>query len=549
MHDWKELVRVRVSPLPLEPSRREEIIEELSQQLEDAYNEALAGGATDSEALQRSLGQFKDWEDLRKNVFHAVKATELPVWQQSGILSPRRPSVWIALVLSLAFFALFGFRQALSTQLVPLGSSWSDRAFSSRTLDHMQRQAIVHGDSRALAFVALHQPDINIAAGAAEKAIALDPQLTWISARFAQTQISAFDPAPWISRLKAWDPENAFPHLLEAGQAFDPRSIPTAWERHGSALLPPRLIAVDSNFRLPMQKAFAAPRYDSYAAQRFDLDRTVLQQQGWDRPDLLIQAVSSRPLPNLQAVRAYAEYLVMDLGESAEKTGRFQDAAAQYQTAAQFGVRMQQAATGIERLIAMAIRQQSYEHIVALLRQQGRAEDATLLEPSLGDLHDGFAFRAREYRSPNISASRAASLVWFFGVLVIALGVFALAWLASVILLRWQKNGGSLLNNFASVVSIAPPSLLLASLCLYCVYYPYIRHINQFESGDQLFRDLLPFWESLAGPWMYRGFWLNILIWPTSWCVAVAALGVVTLRWIAARRERASLHEEQRTRR
>jgi hypothetical protein len=192
----------------------------------------------------------------------------------------------------------------------------------------------------------------------------------------------------------------------------------------------------------------------------------------------------------------------------------------------------------------MRIRQQSYEHIVALLRLQGRAEEAALLEPSLGDLHDAFAFKAREFRSADISAGRAASLVLFFGALVIALGVAALAWLSSVILLRWEKNGAGLLNNFASVAGIAPPSLLLACLCLYRAYYPYVRHINQFESGDQLFRELLPFWESLAGPWMYRGFWLNMLIWPAVWCVVIAAVGVITLRWIAARRESQSLHEQ-----
>jgi hypothetical protein len=546
MHDWKELVRVRLSPLPLEPSRREEIIEELSQQLEDAYTDARAAGADDSEALQRSLSQFKDWEDLRKNVLHAVNAAKLPVWQQSGILSPRRLWVWTALVLSLALFALFGFRQALATLSISLGSSSSDRMFSARMLDPIERQAIVQGDSRVLAFVALHHPDINMAAGAAEKAIALDPDLTWISARFAQAQTPAFDPAPWMARLKAWDPDNAFPYLLEADQFFDPRSFGGAWERRGAVLEPPGAIAVESDFRLPMQKAFTVPKYDSFAAQRFELDRTVLQQQGWDRPDLLIQAVGSRPIPNLQAIRAYAEYLVIDLGEAAEKAGRFQEAAAQYQTAAQFGVHMQRSATGLERLIAMGIRQQSCEHIVALLRLQDRAGEAALLEPSLGDLHEAFAFKVREYRSANVSADRAASLVLFFGVLVIALAVATLAWSGSVILLRWEKNGSRLLNNFAAVAAIAPPSLLLASLCLYGAYYPYIRHINQFESGDQLFRELLPFWESLAGPWIYRGFWLNMLIWPAAWCVAIAAVGVTTLRWIAARRESEGIHEEWR---
>ena len=544
MHDWKELVRVRLSPLPLEPGRREEIIEELAQQLEGAYTEALAGGASDSEALQHSLAQFKEWEDLRKNVFHAVQAAELPVWQQSGILSPRRPWVWTALILALALFTLFGFRQALATLSIPLGSSWSDRVFSARTLDHIESRAIAQGDSRALAFVALHHPDINLAAGAAEKAIALDPHLSWISARFAQAHAPALDSAPWIARLEAWDRDNAFPYLLEADQFFDPSSFGGAWELHGAALLPPRVLAVDSDFRRSMQKAFAAPKYDSYASQRFELDRTVLQQQGWDRPDLLIKAVGSRPIPNLQAVRTYAEYLVIDLGETAEKAGRLQDAAAPYQTAAQFGVHMQQGAPGIEHLIALGIRQQSYEHIVALLRLEGRAEEAALLEPSLGDLHDALRFKAREFRSADVSASRAASLVLFFGVLVVALAVATLAWLPAVVALRWTENASSLLNNFASLAAIAPPSLLLASLCLYGAYYPYIRHLNQFESGEQLFRELRPFWESLAGPWMYRGFWLNMLIWPAIWCAAIAALGVITIRWIAIRRESVSLHEE-----
>jgi hypothetical protein len=542
MHDWRELVRARLSPLPLEPGRREEIIEELAQQLEDAYAEALAGGASDREALRRSLAQFKDWEDLRKNVFHAVKAAELPVWQQSGILSPRRPWVWTALILSLALFALFGFRQALAALSIPLGNSWSERAFSARTLDLIERRAIVQGDSRALAFVALHHPDINDAAGAAEKALALDPRLTWISARFAQAQTPALNPVPWIGRLKAWDPDNAFPYLLEADRFFDPRAFGAAWERHGAVLEPPRAIVSESDFRLPMEKAFAALRYDSYASRRFELDRSILQQQGWDRPGLLIQAIASRPIPNLLAVRTYTEYLVIDLGETAEKAGHFQEAAAQYQTAAQFGAHMQRAAPGIERLIAMGIRKQSYEHLVALLRLQGRAEQAALLEASLGDLHDAVGFMAREFHSADVTAGRAASLVLFFGVLVIALGVATLAWLVAVLTLRWKQNVCGVLNQFASVARIAPPSMFLASLCLYGAYYHYMRHINQFESGDELLGELLRFWESLAGTWMYRGFWL-MLIWPTLWCIAIAAVGVITLRWVAIRRQSESLNE------
>ncbi len=545
MHNWKELVRVRLTPLPLEASRREEIIEELAQQLEEAYHETRSGGASDSEALHRSIAQFKDWEDLRKDVFHAVKAEELPVWQQNGILSPRRPVVWIALILSLALLGLFGFRQALGTLAVPFAKNpWADRSLSSRSLGKIERQALTRGDSRTLAFVALHHPDINEAAGAAERAIALEPRLTWISARFAQARATELDPAPWIARLKAWDPANAFPYLLEADRAFNPRSSGGAWERRGAGLAPPWAIPVEPDFRLPMQKAFAAPRYDTYAAQRFELDQAVLQQRGWDRPHLLMLTVQSQPVPNLHAIRTYADYLVMNLGESAEKAGRKDEAFAQYQTAAQFGARMQQGTSLIERLIARAIRQQAYEHLVPLLRQQGRADEAALLEASLADVRETCAARAAERRSGEIAAGRAVSLVLCSGVLVVVLGFVALAWLAAVLVLRWKQNASSLLNSFASAARFAPPALLLAGVWFYSAYYPFLRHINQFESADQLTRDLLPFWDSLTEPWINRGFWLNLLLWPTVWCIVIAILGLITLRWMATRRQDGAQHEE-----
>jgi hypothetical protein len=543
MHDWKELVRVRLTPLSLEATRREEIIEELAQQLEEAYHEAVAGGASDSEALHRSLAQFKNWEELRKDVFRAVKAEELPVWQQNGILSPRRPMVWIALVLSFALLGLFGFRQALGTLSVSFAQSpWTNRLLSARSLGKIERQALAQGDSRALAFVALHHPDVNEAAGAAEKAIALDPRLFWISARFAQADPPESDPAPWIARLKSWDPDNAFPYLLEADQAFNPRSFGGAWELRGARLAPPHASAVESDFRLPMERAFAASRYDTYGAQRFDLDRAVLQQQGWDRPDLLLRSVESQPIPNLQAIRTYVGYLVVDVGETAEKAGHKEEAISQYQAAAQFGARMQQGTSLIERLIGMATRQQAYEHLVPVLRQQGRAEEAALLEVSLADIRNALAAERAERGWGEIAAGRAASLVVFSGVLVVALGLAAVAWLAAVVVLRWKENASSLLNRFASVASLAPPVLLLAGLWFYNAYYPFMRHVSQFESGEQLARDLLPFWDNLS--WMNGGFGLNMLFWPAVWCMAIAVFGVITLHWVAMRRQAAARHQE-----
>jgi hypothetical protein len=539
VHDWKEIVRGRLSPLPLEPGRQEEVIEELSHQLEDAYKEALAGGASEPEALRRSLAQFNDWENLRKDVFRAVKAEELPVWQQRGILSPKRPWVWATLVLSLALLALSGFRQSLATLSAPFKADpWEESFFSKRTLGQMERQAIAQSDARALAFVALHHPDIKEAALAAEKAIALDAQLTWISSRFSRAYPLEHNPAPWIARLKAWDPDNAFPYLLEAGAFFDKASSETGWMSR-SPLEQRRAMAAESDFLSPMQKAFAAPKYDNYAAQRFELDRAVFQQQGWDRPDLLMFAEASRTFPNLLATRTYAEYLVEDVGGAAERAGRNEEAVAQYQLVGQFGVRLQRAPNDlIERLIGIAIRLIAYKHLSPLLRHQGHIEEAALVESQVADLHDSAGLE-RKYRLNEDTANRAAPLVLISGVLVLVFAAATLAWLGSVVLLRWKENGSSLLNYFASVASAAPLLLLLASLSLYSAYYPYVRDIGQFESESQLYRDLGPFWANLAGVWSTynRGSWLNMMLWPTVWCIVVAVMGTIILRWVASRRQ------------
>jgi predicted permease len=60
MPDWAEDVRPRLSPLRLSPTRENEIVEELSQHLEDRWRELLAGGASEDEARRLALAEFHD---------------------------------------------------------------------------------------------------------------------------------------------------------------------------------------------------------------------------------------------------------------------------------------------------------------------------------------------------------------------------------------------------------------------------------------------------------------------------------------------------------
>ena len=55
MPDWKAEVKARLAGLNLSPARELEIIEELSQHLQDRYEQELSRGATEEEAQREAL--------------------------------------------------------------------------------------------------------------------------------------------------------------------------------------------------------------------------------------------------------------------------------------------------------------------------------------------------------------------------------------------------------------------------------------------------------------------------------------------------------------
>jgi len=60
MPDWPAYVRPRLSTLRLSPVREAEIVEELSQHLDDRWQELIAGGASPDEAARLALADFSD---------------------------------------------------------------------------------------------------------------------------------------------------------------------------------------------------------------------------------------------------------------------------------------------------------------------------------------------------------------------------------------------------------------------------------------------------------------------------------------------------------
>jgi len=129
MPDWPSYVRAHLPALHVKPEREAEIIAELSQQLDQAYDEAIAGGAAPIEAAARAQAQLGDWDRLARG----IEGVEPPAPRLAGISGDvryalrflrRNPVFTAAATVTLAFgiggnTAVFSIADALLLHSLP----------------------------------------------------------------------------------------------------------------------------------------------------------------------------------------------------------------------------------------------------------------------------------------------------------------------------------------------------------------------------------------------------------------------------------------------
>ncbi|HSO74998.1 MAG TPA: hypothetical protein VLU47_09175 [Blastocatellia bacterium] len=69
--DWKTYVREHLVSLQLDRQRELEMVDEMAQHLEAVYEEALADGASEQEALASAAAHVKDWRLLECELIRA----------------------------------------------------------------------------------------------------------------------------------------------------------------------------------------------------------------------------------------------------------------------------------------------------------------------------------------------------------------------------------------------------------------------------------------------------------------------------------------------
>ena len=74
MPNWKSLVRARLNPLPVDPARAGDIVDELAQHVADHHAELVASGVRDEEAIERALAPLDDRSHVAAEIARADRA-------------------------------------------------------------------------------------------------------------------------------------------------------------------------------------------------------------------------------------------------------------------------------------------------------------------------------------------------------------------------------------------------------------------------------------------------------------------------------------------
>ncbi|HSE40431.1 MAG TPA: hypothetical protein VLH08_06655, partial [Acidobacteriota bacterium] len=79
MDDWKKYVRDHFQTSNIRPEREAEIVEELAQQLDEVYNDALRNGLNEEQARNAVDQHIPDWGKFAATVARAQQKQTKPL--------------------------------------------------------------------------------------------------------------------------------------------------------------------------------------------------------------------------------------------------------------------------------------------------------------------------------------------------------------------------------------------------------------------------------------------------------------------------------------
>jgi hypothetical protein len=362
-----------------------------------------------------------------------------------------------ALVLTAAFSLTMGFRQAITIASVTLtGRPQSYSDIAPQDLDKMRSAAEQRGDARMLAFAALHDGRSDVAHQSADRAVSIDPRLTWIYYDLTHRPVSDDQRARDLARLQQWDPENGLIYLAQADLLAAQGLAPALKSKLSGNEPWVQLVA----------RAFDAPQYNSYQRERFDLEREVAREQGSLNPLRLANACAGGRLQGSLLLRRYAEYVLDSANNPAELAGQARRVAA-------LGERIMACPSEVEKWAGQRLALEGYRKLESVSTPEEReliaARAAQLQSPHKLMTPDwSWAWSLTRALRPN-----AATIQVSFVLIVLA--VLTIAGAATWLIIR--RGRGS--RTISSLFWVSAGALVAASVASYVAYEPYANLLGQ----------------------------------------------------------------------
>jgi hypothetical protein len=340
----------------------------------------------------------------------------------------------------------------------------------------MALDAESRGDAKAMAFAAMRMESRKDLVSFANKAVAMDPSLTWIYSQGYESDSWQPEAHDWATKLAAWDTDNGVAFLVQA-------------EIRKSELVHAGIPSWDAVIHEPQwlesgRKAMESPRYDSYRAKRLELDRDVIRTQHLNDLEVFFVAAFPARWATLWPAQVYS-MSVLSEAKAALARGDKQTAMRDAWAVAHFGelLRANGGNEG-ERLSSAGYLRPAYTILQPLLAAEGRTDEAKMLSHELDAIRPGApATLSSFWFESNYGWLKAASVAMNLGAAVavllsIAL-MFAGTWLFAA---RFSPGMNSeALHRFACrSARFAPVGLLISFAAIAVSYLPASESISNY---------------------------------------------------------------------
>lgn len=450
----------------------------------------------------------------------------------------KKPGILAALVTvaALAILLIPSANQGLRAVV----TSWqpNHEAAQRGQLLWIAREAELRGDAKTVAFVAMRVDSLPDSVSLSNKAVSMDPSLTWIlSQGFYRT---SWIPGArgWSAKLEAWDPGNAVAFLVRAQERvaeLNPDLNPITQS-------PREQIENDPQWLDDGRKALESPRFDSYRNRRLALDRDVLRSLGTTDPEIVgsdgLRAgwISTRP------AQVYSSRLLKE-GTAAAERGDKQTARRNAWVVAHFGEIMRaHGESEVDRRSGISFMRSGYAVLQPLLAAEGRTDEAAMLAEELEAIRPGapgagaFTIWTDSFMSRIKVTGIEMHLSAAFAILFSSALLLAGIWLLGAAYSEDFRSGG-FYRASCRIARHAPTGLLASLALLAATYSPVADAVTEYLNkpiSNATTENLAGMYFSVSWPVQFLRYSNLAPYHPMFWMI-VMALGALTILTIIGR--------------